>query len=186
MTTRTLRVPVVELLRTPGARRELTAEVVLDDVALPSVGVSSPGELSVTATIDAMTDGVAVRGVVTGAWQGPCRRCLEPVTGVLRGEFREIWEQGAAPAEELHPLVGDHVDLTAAVREAAVLALPLAPLCREDCAGPDPSRYPTLVESDDADDADGEPRDPRWAALDELRLAAGSADDDFGAPPGDG
>jgi uncharacterized protein len=44
--------------------------------------------------------------------------------------------------------------------------LPLAPLCRDDCRGPDPERFPALSESDEANPA----IDPRWAALGELHF----------------
>jgi uncharacterized protein len=57
-------------------------------------------------------------------------------------------------------------------RDAALLGLPLAPLCREDCAGPDPDRYPTVTEEElEAAAATAEkPPDPRWAALGDLDL----------------
>jgi uncharacterized protein len=60
------------------------------------------------------------------------------------------------------------VDLEPVVRDAALLNLPLAPLCRPDCAGPVPDALPVVVEGEGDDDAPA--RDPRWAALDELRL----------------
>ena len=45
--------------------------------------------------------------------------------------------------------------------------LPLSPLCRDECAGPDPQRFPASVVEDP--DPDAEPvGDPRWAALSEL------------------
>ena len=37
--------------------------------------------------------------------------------------------------DEVLALVGDHLDLTPALRDAVVLALPLTPLCQEDCQG---------------------------------------------------
>jgi uncharacterized protein len=51
-----------------------------------------------------------------------------------------------------------------------LLALPVAPLCRDDCPGPEPEGFPVEIESDESTDGD-EPsqRDPRWAALDQLR-----------------
>jgi uncharacterized protein len=70
------------------------------------------------------------------------------------------------------------------VRDAALLVLPLAPLCRDDCLGPAPDEFPALVEDaaevtvyhgeaapdeDEVDDGDGA-RDPRWAALDQLKF----------------
>ncbi|MBK6439510.1 MAG: DUF177 domain-containing protein [Candidatus Microthrix sp.] len=45
----------------------------------------------------------------------------------------------------------DRIDLTEAVRAAVVLALPMAPLCSDDCMGPDPEAYPVTVEDEDAD-----------------------------------
>ena len=37
--------------------------------------------------------------------------------------------------EELYPIVDDDLDLGPLVRDAVVLELPMAPLCRPDCAG---------------------------------------------------
>ena len=58
---------------------------------------------------------------------------------------------------------GDLLDLEPSLRDAVVLALPLTPLCREDCAGlcaECGERLDDLPE-DHAHDAP----DPRWAAL---------------------
>jgi uncharacterized protein len=47
----------------------------------------------------------------------------------------------------------------------------MAPLCSEDCPGPDPESHPVAVEEDgDRAMAAARPADPRWAALDELRF----------------
>ncbi len=40
-----------------------------------------------------------------------------------------------ATARETYPLVGDELDLEPLVRDAILLELPQAPLCREDCQG---------------------------------------------------
>jgi uncharacterized protein len=53
------------------------------------------------------------------------------------------------------------------LRETALLNLPLAPLCRDDCRGPAPEAFPALPAEDVP--AGEAPRDPRWAALDVLR-----------------
>ena len=53
--------------------------------------------------------------------------------------MREVFEW--EPTEgETWPINDQRIDLALAAREAAVLALPLAPLCSEDCAGPGPDR----------------------------------------------
>ena len=69
---------------------------------------------------------------------------------------------------------GDEVDLEPVVRDAVLLALPLAPLCGETCAGPDPESFPTGPAGErrlEEQEAEEEPAgDPRSAALRELRL----------------
>ena len=66
--------------------------------------------------------------------------------------------------DEVYRLDGDEIDLRPMVRDAVVLNLPQAPLCRDECLGPDPVRYPATVEDD------SKPVDRRWAALSELRF----------------
>jgi uncharacterized protein len=122
--------------------------------------------------IESIERGVSVLGSVTMAWTGDCRRCLEPTGGRIEVEIDEIFQIDAPEDSELWKLEGDQLDLVPLVRDAAVLSLPLAPLCREDCAGPDPDRYPavTAAERDAEAAAAGPTPDPRWAALDQLRL----------------
>ena len=45
------------------------------------------------------------------------------------------YEPDADDDDEVRYLVGDKLDLEPAFRDAVVLALPLSPLCREDCPG---------------------------------------------------
>jgi uncharacterized protein len=97
--------------------------------------------------------------------------------GSSTAEVREIFERH--PTEgETYPLGDELVDLEPMVRDAALLVLPLAPLCKDDCLGPAPDAFPARVEpeggdeADETDEADGEepPTDPRWAALDQLKF----------------
>jgi uncharacterized protein len=75
--------------------------------------------------------------------------------------------------EETYPLLGDHLDLEPLARDAVLLALPLAPLCREDCAGLCPTCG--AERAGGACGCDPAPVDPRWAALDVLRAEGGAA-----------
>ena len=116
-----------------------------------------------------------VSGTVAAPYRAECRRCLEPVDGEASARVLEIFER--RPTEgETYLLDGEVVDLTEMVRDALVLALPLAPLCRADCAGPAPELYPTAVDGDAPGDEEMEPPgdepvgDPRWAALRDLRF----------------
>lgn len=127
--------------------------------------------------VESMERGVTVRGSVTFTWVGECRRCLDDTGGQLEIDIDEIFQVGAPEGSDIIDFDGDQINLLPIVRDGVVFSLPLAPLCRPDCPGPDPDRYPALsVEQSEAVrqrerteqlERDG---DPRWAALDELRF----------------
>jgi uncharacterized protein len=75
---------------------------------------------------------------------------------------------GDAPIaeDELYPIVDDTIDLGPLVRDAIVLELPMAPLCREDCRGLCPQ---CGADRNEGDCSCAAPKDPRWANLDVLR-----------------
>jgi uncharacterized protein len=163
----TLVVDVVELRRRPGTRREFGATLALADLVAGDRSIVD-GRLVVDGVVESVMEGVVADGVVSGVSRGPCRRCLDDVDEAFSVAFREVFERH--PTEgETWLLEDDRIDLTPVMRELALLSLPLAPLCGEDCEGPDAERFPTgLAEAAEAE-VDPEPvRDDRWAALDAL------------------
>ena len=163
-------VNIADLVNRPGARRRERVEgrlpgpvIVVDSMLRTEIPVV------VDVLLDWVSDGLLATGTVEGAWEGPCRRCLKPVQGRLRADVQELFE--ANPREgETYRLGHDFIDLEPLAREALVLDLPLAPLCREDCRGLCPTCGADLNQGDcDCSPADV---DPRWAALDVLKLAA--------------
>ena len=175
-----LRAPVTELRKRLGTRREVQASVDLPDLVTSTASVVAGEPVEVDLVLESIPQGVSVSGVVRAPWVGDCRRCLEEVRGTAEIAVKEIFER--TPTEgETWPLGPDEVDLEPVVREAVLLSLPLAPLCDEGCQGPAPDRFPAVVEGatvEGTDEPDDEPemgreppRDPRWAALDELDLA---------------
>jgi uncharacterized protein len=162
-----LLVDTLEMRRRTGARREFSATTELPDVRAGEFSVVD-GRLEIDFVIEAVTEGVSAKGTVAGVWTGPCRRCLEPITEPLVAEVLEIFEREPTDGETW-PIVDDRIDLAPVVREAALLALPLAPLCGDDCAGPDPERFPAAVVAD-VEVSSSPATDPRWAALDQLRF----------------
>ena len=162
-----LRVEITALRRQTGAVRTVRAEVTLSDLEVTTARVRE-GRVRVDVTIENVIEGMVARGVLLAVCDGECRRCLETVSVDLDIEVREIFE--LHPTEgETWPISDDHVDLEPMVRESILLALPLTPLCRDDCLGPHPERFPTMTAAD-ADEAAEPAIDPRWAALDELEL----------------
>jgi uncharacterized protein len=121
--------------------------------------------------------GIVAHGTVIAPWVGECRRCLGEVNGELTVPVREIYQprSDSGPAasaaddaeEEVYPLLGDTLDLLPLARDAVLLNLPQAPLCRPDCAG----LCPTCGADLNVGSCDCPPSitDPRWAALDVLR-----------------
>jgi uncharacterized protein len=158
---------VADLLHRRGTRRheQLTASAF---AGLDVVGTSIPPGHPITLDVDleSVSEGILVTGSVGAAWRGECRRCLAEVSGDGRAVFQELFEHRAREGET-YPIHHEHIDLEPLAREAMMLELPLAPLCREDCKGLCPTCGADLNES--TCDCTSTDRDPRWAALDELR-----------------
>jgi uncharacterized protein len=156
-------VGVTELLRHPGTRREVVVRAPLDDLSLSSSRVVEGSDVEARLVLEALSDtALTATGTITAEWAGECRRCLTAVEGSLETHVQEIFE--SRPVEgETYRLAVDHVDLAPMIRDAVLLALPLAPLCAEACAGPEPEDHPLGTE-------DQPVPDDRWAALKELKF----------------
>ena len=174
---RAFRVPIGELRRRLGQRRQVEVD---HDPGPLAVGTSHTVGEPVTGTlvIESIQGGVSVSGQLQVAWEGECRRCLQEVRGEADIDVHEIYQLHPPPDSDIYELWSeDQVDLAPMIREAVLLSLPLGPLCRVDCPGPDPERFPAAVASDEgsgpADTGRGSEEaatDPRWAALGEVRF----------------
>lgn len=165
-----------ELARRPGLSRRLE-RTVETQTALGVEGVITVpkgGMIELTVLLESVVEGVLVSGAAVAPVAGECSRCLDPISADdndIEVEFTELFAYPASITEEttdedeVHRLVDDKVDLEPVVRDAVVLALPAAPLCREDCPGLCPEcggRWADL-----GPDHRHETIDPRWAALTE-------------------
>jgi uncharacterized protein len=188
MSTNPWLVPITTLKRQPGSRRvERRAGRLGAELRVADSRVAEGAEVEADATIDSVDGGIEVAAVVRAPWVGECRRCLRPVGGDLRCEVREMYRPrppGEAPDEdeETYPLTGEMLDLRPLVRDAVLLDLPIAPLCRPDCAGLCPSCGADLNEGPCA--CPPPVTDPRWGALDVLRGEGGGAEEAAGRGAG--
>jgi uncharacterized protein len=165
-------VHVARLRRSPGhsqhevRRGEVALAGPLDEAGIdPGRSVVPAGaEAECDVTLTPFSGGIDAQGTVRAPWTGLCRRCAEPVSGELTISVHERF--GDEPDDESYPIVDDDIDLGPMVRDAIVLELPMAPLCREDCAGLCPQCGANRNEGPCGCVA---PRDPRWANLDVLR-----------------
>jgi uncharacterized protein len=102
-----------------------------------------------------------VTGTVTARYVGECRRCLEPARGTIAVEVRELCAE-SGDGETAYALSPKTLDLEPIVHDACILELPLAPLCREGCAG----LCPQCGANRNTERCDCRAlRDPRFAAL---------------------
>jgi uncharacterized protein len=167
-------VHVARLRRNPGATaREVRRGPVVLAGPLDELGID-PGRSVVPLEAEAECDivlrpfngGIDAVGTVRAPWVGICRRCTAPVTGELSIAVHERFGDAPSTDDEWYPIVDDTIDLGPLVRDAIVLDLPAAPLCREDCQGLCPQCGADRNESECGCVA---PKDPRWANLDVLR-----------------
>lgn len=118
--------------------------------------------------------GVLVQGELQGYVVVPCSRCLadvrvpvvihleeqfQPTVDVVHGVFLEVDEEDEALLIDEHHIL----DLREVLRQEVLLAVPMQPLCRSDCAGlcptcgEDLNQGPCQCTKTDVD--------PRWADL---------------------
>ena len=158
-------ISVADLLRRPGSSRSEVVDAPMEELQVIDTRMPGGSDVHVEVRIESLNEGAVAKGVVEAPWTGSCRRCLRPIDGTLRGEVLEVFE--AEPTEgETHLLDGDRIDLEPVAREAVLLELPIAPLCKEECRG----LCPTCgVDRNEVDCGCAEaPGDPRWAGLDGL------------------
>ena len=114
-----------------------------DSLGVELIGVPAGTDLDLDLRLESVVEGVLVSGTATAPLTGECGRCLEPVTDSLTVDLQELFAYpdsttdatAGESGDETARMEGDLLDLEPTLRDAIVLALPLTPLCREDCAG---------------------------------------------------
>jgi uncharacterized protein len=178
-----------ELGRRPGALQRLSRTVdAPKDLGIQGVvGVPEGAPVKLELRLESVMEGVLVTGTARAQAEGECVRCLEPLQLDVEADFQEMFSypdadergrvQRAAPDDDAEDdedrlfLEDGLFDLESVLRDAVVLALPMQPVCQEDCPGLCAECGARL-----ADDPDHhhDAVDIRWAALQGL---AGSLED---------
>lgn len=126
-------VNVADLLADPGASREESGSIPLS-LALPNASVD--GEADFAGTIRSLSDGVIVRATASVDVALTCTRCLKTWTERREAPFEQVYRLRPDDEDDELPIIDGHrIDLEPAVHDEVSLALPAAPVCREDCAG---------------------------------------------------
>jgi uncharacterized protein len=159
-----------------------------DNLRLELISVPEGADVALEVRFEAVSDGVLATGTATAPLAGECARCLAPVTSSVTAGFQELYLYADErhdkhdrhdrhdkhdrydeheEHDEVRYLDGDLLDLEPAFRDAVVLALPMSPLCREDCPGLCAECGAPLADAGPGHRHD-EAVDPRWAALQQL------------------
>lgn len=150
--------------------------------------VPEGADIALELRLEAVMEGVLVTGTGSTRYEGECSRCLDPVSDTVEVDFQELFrypEEGATgksptkaepdaedEEDEDYYLADDLLDLEQVLRDALVLALPLTPLCQDDCPGLCVECGVKLAEAESGHNH-GDPVDPRWEPLRKLGGDAG-------------
>jgi uncharacterized protein len=162
-------IDTLTLGRRPGSMRKDSYTVPAPaDLGVEMVSVPEGTEIELDLRLEAVMEGVLVSGTARASLAGECARCLDPVTSSIEVEFQELYvysdtRSGESAEDDERRLEGDLIDLEPVVRDAMVLALPLSPLCRDDCPGLCTECGVRLADAEP--DHHHDAADPRWAAL---------------------
>lgn len=168
-----MQINVSQLLKEPiGSTRNYEVNETVD-ITGDGIGSQVQGEVMLTRT----NRGILVQGTLHTEVEATCSRCLSlfscplifnieeeyfPVMDVLTGAPLSLPDEpGSFTIDERHVL-----DLTEALRQYALLAIPMKLLCREDCAGLCPSCGHNLNLG--VCDCQSREADPRWSKLKKL------------------
>ncbi len=162
-----LRVLVADLVKRPGSARDLRLVEHVAGLMVGEAALADEGRIELDLQLERITEGLVVRGTIGASWSGVCARCLGPVAGELRVAVDELFEP--EPLEgETYLLEVDTIDLEPLTRDALGLEIPLAPVCRVDCAGLCPN---CGIDRNTSDcDCRSDEADSRWAGLANVRF----------------
>ena len=137
------------------------------------------GATEVRGSVQRGDGSLRLRGTISAQVELECDRCLQTMAWPLTTGFDvEYVPAGYYEAEQLAELQdndlaqsvfdGESIDVDDLVREQVILSLPARALCREECKG---LCSVCGIDKNLKDcECESRPRDPRWAALDDLRF----------------
>ena len=172
-----------ELPRRAGEMKEYQLDIpVKENFGVPLISVPVGDFIEVDARLESVTEGVLLSAEVYAVARGECIRCLDPVEIVIDRKIQELYryeptnDKGRKKrredddidldAEDELQMEGDLMNLEIPIIDAIILALPVNPLCSEECLGLCPDcgeKWETLPE-----DHAHEVIDARWSGLDKL------------------
>ncbi len=141
-----------ELPRRAGEMKEYQLDIVTESaIGVPLIGVPAGDVIEADLRLESVTEGVLLSAEIYAEAHGECIRCLDPVSVVIDRKIQELYryeptnEKGRKKKRESEDLdldiddelqmEGDLLNLEIPIIDAIILALPVNPLCDEECLG---------------------------------------------------
>ncbi len=167
---------VRDLIDQPGASRTVRVSECIPGLGTELATVPEDERIHAELLLESVVEGLLVNGTVSGLMVMSCARCLKPFRSEFRLDVLELFVPGAAALDDEYPVHEGAIDIEPMIRDAVLLSMPFAPLCKPDCLG--------LCERCGGDRNLGEcvcqpEADPRWGPLigiDLERVEPGSSD----------
>jgi uncharacterized protein len=160
-------IDVRDLIGHPGTSRRIRVSEPIPGLGTHLSEVPADRPVGADLLLESVVEGILVSGPLRGVMVLTCARCVKPFDDAFHLDVQELYVPEAQPDDDEYPLVEGSVDLEPMIRDAVLLSMPFAPLCRPDCQG--------LCERCGGDRNLGEctcqpVADPRWAPLKELEI----------------
>lgn len=172
-----------DLPRRAGEMKEYELDIEAPErVGVPLIGVAQGEIIEVDARLESVTEGVLLSAEIYAVARGECIRCLDPVEIEVERTIQELYRYEPThdkskrkhreeddidlEAEDELQMDGDLLNLEIPIIDAIILALPINPLCDDECLGLCPDcgeKWETLP-----DDHTHDVVDPRWSGLNSL------------------
>ncbi|MFZ9100390.1 MAG: YceD family protein [Candidatus Planktophila sp.] len=169
-----------ELSRRAGEMKEYELDIEAPTrIGVPLIGVPEGDVIEADIRVESVTEGVLLSAEIYTVAHGECIRCLDTVEQVIDRKIQELYryeptnDKGRKKrreeddidldAEDELQMEGDIMNLEIPIIDAIILALPVNPLCDEECMGLCPDcgeKWESLPE----DHSHGAV-DARWAGL---------------------
>ncbi len=172
-----------ELSRRAGEMKEYELDIEAPTrIGVPLIGVPEGDVIEADIRVESVTEGVLLSAEIYAVAHGECIRCLDPVEQVVDRKIQELYryeptnDKGRKKrreeddidldADDELQMEGDLMNLEIHILDAIILALPVNPLCDEECMGLCPEcgeKWESLP-----DDHSHSAVDARWAGLAQL------------------
>ncbi len=168
---------VADIVDRPGASRRV-------DLAMPAAAdldldlATIDSDVRLAGVVESVVDGVLVRGTLSADVTLSCARCLVDLRRPVSADVVELFTDPATTdadddVDAGYEISDGVIDLDTLIRDALVPAVPYQPLCDEACKGL--CAQCGANHNETGCTCTDHTADPRWAALEGLRLRDGDA-----------